>query len=37
MFMPENVENLIKEQEFEIIKSETIFHGITISFIVAKR
>jgi ubiquinone/menaquinone biosynthesis C-methylase UbiE len=37
MFMPENVENLIKEQGFEIIISETIFHGITISFIVAKR
>ena len=37
MFMPENVEKIITNQGFEIVKAETIFHGITISFIIAKR
>ena len=37
MFMPENVENIITNQGFQIVKAETIFHGITISFIIAKK
>jgi 2-polyprenyl-3-methyl-5-hydroxy-6-metoxy-1,4-benzoquinol methylase len=36
-FMPENVEKIITNQGFEIVKAETIFHGITISFIIAKK
>ncbi|MDA3911106.1 MAG: methyltransferase domain-containing protein [Bacteroidales bacterium] len=37
MFMPENVEKIISDQGFKIVKAETIFHGITISFIIAKK
>jgi ubiquinone/menaquinone biosynthesis C-methylase UbiE len=37
MFMPENVEKIISNQGFKIVKAETIFHGITISFIIAKK
>ncbi len=37
MFKPENVEEIITNQGFQIVKSETIFHGITISFIIAKK
>ncbi|MDA3881317.1 MAG: hypothetical protein PF436_13090, partial [Prolixibacteraceae bacterium] len=37
MFMPVNVENIISNQGFKIVKVETIFHGITISFIIAKK
>ncbi|MBN1408551.1 MAG: class I SAM-dependent methyltransferase [Calditrichaceae bacterium] len=37
MFIPENVEKIITNQSFEIVKSETIYHGITISFIIAKK
>lgn len=37
MFKPENVEEIITNQGFQIVKTETIFHGITISFIIAKK
>lgn len=37
MYMPVDVENMILLQGFEIIKAETIFHGITISFLIAKK
>ena len=37
MFRPEDVEKIITNQGFQIIKTETIFHGITISFIIAKK
>ena len=37
MFLPENVETIMINQGFEIVKAETILHGITISFIIAKR
>jgi len=37
MFKPENVEEIFANQGFQIVKSETIFHGITISFIIAKK
>ncbi|NPD48161.1 MULTISPECIES: class I SAM-dependent methyltransferase [unclassified Lentimicrobium] len=37
MFTPEKVERLLTNQGFEIIKAETIFHGITISFIIARK
>jgi ubiquinone/menaquinone biosynthesis C-methylase UbiE len=37
MFMPENVEKIISNQGFKIVKAETIFHGITINFIIAKK
>jgi 2-polyprenyl-3-methyl-5-hydroxy-6-metoxy-1,4-benzoquinol methylase len=37
MFTPENVENIITNQGFQIVKAETIFHGITISFIIARK
>jgi len=37
MFMPENVEKIITNQGFKIVKAETIFYGITISFIVARK
>lgn len=32
-----DVENLIRKGNFQIIEAETIFHGITISFIIAKK
>jgi ubiquinone/menaquinone biosynthesis C-methylase UbiE len=37
MFKSENVEEIITNQGFQIVKAETIFHGITISFIIAKK
>jgi len=37
MFKPEKVEEIITNQGFQIVKAETIFHGITISFIIAKK
>ena len=37
LFEPDNVEKLIVNQGFQIVKAETIFHGITISFIIAKK
>ncbi|MBN2424784.1 MAG: class I SAM-dependent methyltransferase [Calditrichaceae bacterium] len=37
MFEPDNVERIIVNQGFQIVKAETIFHGITISFIIAKK
>jgi len=37
MFKPKDVERIIINQGFQIIKAETIFHGITISFIIAKK
>ena len=37
IFKSEDVEKIIINQGFQIIKAETIFHGITISFIIAKK
>ena len=37
MFMPVDVEKLIENQNFQIVKAEKMFHGITVSFIVAKK
>ena len=37
VFTPEKVENLITSQGFQILKAERIFHGITISFIIARK
>jgi ubiquinone/menaquinone biosynthesis C-methylase UbiE len=36
-FKSEDVEKIITSQGFQIVKAETIFHGITISFIIAKK
>ena len=37
MFKPDNVEEIIVNQGFQIVKAETIFHGITISLIIARK
>ncbi len=37
MFKSQDVENLINNSNFRVIKSENIFDGMTISFIVAKK
>jgi len=37
MFRTSDVEKLIISQDFNLVKSEKIFHGITISFIVARK
>jgi ubiquinone/menaquinone biosynthesis C-methylase UbiE len=37
MFEADYVEKLIANQNFQIIKAEKIFHGITISFVIAKK
>lgn len=37
MFRTADVEKLISSQNFTLLKAETIFHGITISFIVARK
>ena len=37
MVKPKNVEKIITNQGFQIVKAETIFHGITISFIIAQK
>ena len=37
LFTISDVENLISSQSFSLVKTETIFHGITISFVVAKK
>jgi len=37
MFKTNDVENLIANQNFEIIEAEKIFHGISISYIVARK
>jgi len=37
MFKSDNVETLIAKQGFQIVKAETILHGITISFIIARK
>jgi len=37
LFSISDVEALVSSQDFSLVKSETIFHGITISFIVAKK
>lgn len=37
MFMPVDVEKLIENQNFQIVKAEKMFHGITVSYIVAKK
>ena len=37
MLRSSDVETLIQNQGFSLIQAETIFHGITISFIVAKK
>ena len=37
MYMPADVEKLLENQHFEIIESEKIFHGLTASFIVARK
>ncbi|NQT64410.1 MAG: class I SAM-dependent methyltransferase [Candidatus Marinimicrobia bacterium] len=37
MFRTSDVEKLISNQNYSLVKAEKIFHGITISFIVAKK
>lgn len=37
MFNSEDVGKIITNQGFQIVKAETIFHGITISFIIARK
>ncbi|MBC8374721.1 MAG: class I SAM-dependent methyltransferase [FCB group bacterium] len=37
MFRTSDVEKLISSQNFSLVKAEKIFHGITISFIVARK
>lgn len=37
MFKPDDVEKMIIEQGFRMVWAETIFHGITISFIIAQK
>jgi len=37
MFKSEDVGKIITNQGFRIVKAETIFHGITISFIIARK
>jgi len=37
MFRTSDIEKLINSQDFSLVKAEKIFHGITISFIVAKK
>jgi len=37
MLKTSDVENLLVNSEFQTIKAETIFHGITISFIIARK
>ena len=37
LFRTSDVEKLISSQNFSLVKAERIFHGITISFIVAKK
>ena len=37
MFKSVDVERLIENQNFQIVESEKIFHGITVVFIVAKK
>ena len=36
-FSATDIENLIKDQYFNIVQTETLFHGMTVSFIVAKK
>jgi ubiquinone/menaquinone biosynthesis C-methylase UbiE len=37
IFMPADIEKLIKDQDFQIVEAEKIFHGITAIFIVARK
>ena len=37
IFKTSDVENLMSSQGFSLVKADTIFHGITISFIVARK
>lgn len=37
MFKTNDVENLVVNENFQIVQAEKIFHGITISFIVARK
>ena len=37
MLKTNDVENLIVDSKFQIVKAEKIFHGITISFIIARK
>jgi SAM-dependent methyltransferase len=37
LFTTSDVEKLVTSQNFSLLKAEKIFHGITISFIVARR
>lgn len=37
LFTTDNVEKLIAKQNFQIVKAEKIFHGITISFVIGKK
>lgn len=36
-FTTDDVEKLISSQNFQIVKAEKIFHGITISYVIAKK
>jgi len=36
-FTTDDVEKLISSQNFQIVKAENIFHGITISYVIAKK
>ena len=37
MFMPADVEKLLRDQNFQILETETIFDGITSSFLIARK
>ena len=37
MLTTDDVEKLIANQNFQIVKAEKIFHGITISFVIAQK
>jgi len=37
MYMPDDIEKLIESQNFQIVEAEKMFHGITASFIVARK
>ena len=37
MYLPMHVEKIIADQGFQIVKAESIFNGITISFIIAQK
>lgn len=37
LFKPADVEEMVKRHNFDLLKADTLFHGITISFIVGRK